>query len=383
MWDMNGSDLQIRWKEHQSAKSSAQVLLMNVPPVLDRGGVEEEIIWHLKQIENGLLRVGKLSTEFVGVPLPELKVSWHQSKQGKGRTKEERALSLNLLGTTYQQNGCPVYTVEVAEGSWKRLGPLWEIFHTGLSRRALGRKCLMVVMYNGKETNNDRVTMQHLRRVNVIYMDSLAHLVIPNIACVHKSVEVQMEDNSTPRHKFTDLSREFMFLSKTNEEGKVILMFDVIMPYVTGMLAGSAVITYCHDNLEAAILIKKIRQSVASWWYGYWTYVVKYKQGMIKKLMESFDIDAARLAAYSQFNADTLTVVADIPDVDNRLNDLEAELGIDQWTADIVESDGMKMSFTGHKEAVSKTLRDRPDNIFDADHSGPLRRTDFTHSTGN
>ena len=241
----------------------------------------------------------------------------------------------------------------------------------------------MVVMYNGKETNNDRVTMQRLRLVNVIYMDSLAHLVIPNIACVHKRVEVQMEDNSTPGHKFTDLLRECMFLSTTNEEGKVIPMFDVIMPYVTGMLAGSAVVTYHHDNIEAAILIKKIQQSVASWWYGYWTYVVKYKQGMIKKLMESFNIDAARLAAYSQFNADTLTVVADIPDVDGRLDNLEAKLGIDQWSAAIEESDGIKMSFTGHKEAVSKTLHDQPDDIFDADHSGPSRRTDVTHSTGN
>ena len=138
-WDMNGSGLQIRWKEHQSAKSNAQVLLMNAPHVLDHGRVEEEIIWHLQQIENSLLREGKLSTEFVGVPLPEIKVSWHQSKQGKGRTKEERALSLNLLGMTYQQNGCPVCTVEVAEGSWKHHGPQWEIFHTRLSRRALGR----------------------------------------------------------------------------------------------------------------------------------------------------------------------------------------------------------------------------------------------------
>ncbi len=72
--------------------------------------------------------------------------------------------------------------------------------------------------------------------------------------------------------------------------------------------------------------------------------------------MESIDIDAARLAAHSQFNADTLTVVANIPDVDGRLNDLEAKLGIDQWTADNEENDGIKMSFTGHKEAVSKTL---------------------------
>jgi hypothetical protein len=89
------------------------------------------------------------------------------------------------------------------------------------------------------------------------------------------------------------------------------------------------------------------------------------------------------LAAYSQFDIETLTVIANIPDVDSRLDNLEAKLGIDQWTADIEKGDGITISFTGHKEAVSKTLRDRPDNIFDADHSGPSRRTDFTHSTGN
>ena len=110
---------------------------------------------------------------------------------------------------------------------------------------------------------------------------------------------------------------------------------------------------------------------------------MKYKQGMIKKLMESFDIDAARLAAYSQFDVETLTVTADIPDVDGRLDDLKTKLGINQWTADIEKGDGIKISFSGHKEAVSKTLRYGPDDIFDADHSGPSRRTDFTHSTGN
>jgi hypothetical protein len=31
---------QVQWKEHQSADSSAQVLLMNVPVVLDTGGVK-------------------------------------------------------------------------------------------------------------------------------------------------------------------------------------------------------------------------------------------------------------------------------------------------------------------------------------------------------
>jgi hypothetical protein len=207
-WDIGGSGFQIRWKEYQAAESSAQVILLNVPPVLERGGVKEEIAWHLQRIEKRLLKEGKLAQQYIGVPLPRISVSWQQSKQGKGRTKEERLLSLNLLGPVYQQNGCPVCTVEVEEGSWARLGPLWEIFHTGLSRRALGRKCLMVVMYNGKETGGNQVTMQRLRRVNVMYMDSISLMIIPFVAVVHKQVEVQMADASRPSIKFTDLSRE-------------------------------------------------------------------------------------------------------------------------------------------------------------------------------
>ena len=382
-WDIGGSGLQVRWKEYQSAESSAQVILLNVPPILERGGVEEEITWHLQQIEKSLLKEGKLPQEFVGVPLPRINVSWRQSKQGKGRTKEERLLSLNLLGSVYQQNGCPVCTVEVEEGSWTRLGPLWEIFHSGLSRRALGRKCLMVVMYNGKETGGDRITMQRLRRVNVMYQDSISHMIIPYVAVVHKRVEVQMADSSRAPIKFTDLSREFMLLTSTNENGELIPMFDVIMPLTAGIHCGSAVVTFRHDNREAAILIRKIRQSVASWWYGYWTHVSRYKEGMIKKLMESFDTDAAKLAGYSTFNVENYTVNVEVPDVDGRLDDLERELGLDSWEADTEEIDGIKMTFTGHKQAVSKTLRDRPDDIFDCDRSGASRRTDFSQSTGN
>ncbi len=82
-WDMTESGLQVWWKEHQSAKSSAQVLLMNVPAVLEQGGVENEILWHQSEIEKKLLKRGTLPLEYVGIPLPDIKVSWRQSKQGK------------------------------------------------------------------------------------------------------------------------------------------------------------------------------------------------------------------------------------------------------------------------------------------------------------
>ncbi len=50
-WDMVDTGLQVWWKDHQLAESSAQVPLMNVPPVFDRGNVEGKIIWHLMEIE--------------------------------------------------------------------------------------------------------------------------------------------------------------------------------------------------------------------------------------------------------------------------------------------------------------------------------------------
>jgi hypothetical protein len=77
----------------------------------------------------------------------------------------------------------------------------------GLTRRALGRRSLMVVLYNGQETSSDRITMQRLRRVNVMYLEHLAHKIVPNIEVVHKRVEVQMANGSAPLHKYTDLCR--------------------------------------------------------------------------------------------------------------------------------------------------------------------------------
>jgi hypothetical protein len=117
VWDMVDTCLQIRLKEHQLADSSAQVLLMNILPVLNRSGVEGEILWHLAEIEKGLLKKGCLPTEYIGVPLPEFKVSWRQNKQGKGKNKAEKDLILHKLAA-FQENGCLVCTVEACEGSW-------------------------------------------------------------------------------------------------------------------------------------------------------------------------------------------------------------------------------------------------------------------------
>jgi hypothetical protein len=240
----------------------------------------------------------------------------------------------------------------------------------------------MIKMYNRRETGNDRITMQCLQRVNVMYMDNLAHMILPCIETVHKQVEIKIADGSK-KHNFTNLSREFMWLSSTDANGKEVPLFEVIIPFVSGMQSGSAVVTYRNDSNEAAILIRKIWQSVALWFFGYWTHVIKYKNGMIKKLMESFNIDAAKLAALLTFDVEMCTVDVEVPNVDRQLNDLKANLGITHWAADLEEIDEVKMTISGHREALAQTLHDHVNDIDNAEHSGPSRRTDFSISTGN
>jgi hypothetical protein len=52
-----------------------QILLKNVPPVLERGSIEGEIIWHLTEIEKGLPKKGVLPSEYVGVQLLEIRMT--------------------------------------------------------------------------------------------------------------------------------------------------------------------------------------------------------------------------------------------------------------------------------------------------------------------
>ncbi len=107
------------------ADSNAQVLLMCCPAVFNKQGIEEEIVFHLKAMEKDLIREGSLPSALLTEPLPQIAVSWHQNKQGRGRNQAEQSLCLNNL-EAFQRNGCLVCMVEAEEGSWERLGPLWQ-----------------------------------------------------------------------------------------------------------------------------------------------------------------------------------------------------------------------------------------------------------------
>ncbi len=193
-----------------------------------------------------------------------------------------------------------------------------------------------------------------------------------------------MEDKSRPPHKLTDLCREFMSLKSPHEGESSKFFLEAIIPIVSGHHQGCAIVTYCMDDKEAAALVKKIRHSVAAWFIGYWQNVMGYRLAMVKKLMESFDVDAALLARFFEFDPVTLTVQMTFGDGDKQFNSIEVGFRINQgWTADLEDKDGDRVDVVGHRKALAMTLRDRIKDVDNAAHCGPSRCLDFLHSTGN
>ncbi len=140
-----------------------------------------------------------------------------------------------------------------------------------------------------------------------------------------------------------------MGLTSPAADGPPVPLSNAIIPIVSGQQNGSATITYWTDNKAAVELICKICRSVAGWFYGYWIRVQHYKLGMVKKLMESFDINATLLVRFSVFDPVTLTVKTTFGDVDEQLERVEEDLGINQgWNVDSELGDDSRVDLIGH-----------------------------------
>ena len=158
-----------------------------------------------------------------------------------------------------------------------------------------------------------------------------------------------MEDGSTPPHKFTNPCREVMGLKVTEKDGTSSFVFDAIIPIRSGLHSGGTIISYHTDSILSAALAQNIRRCVTGWFFGYWVQVCKYKVGMVRKLMESFDIDSVLLAHFSIFDPMTLLVQLGFGDKDKLLEGVEADLGINQgWQANLENDNGAMVDVVGY-----------------------------------
>ncbi len=149
-----------------------------------------------------------------------------------------------------------------------------------------------------------------------------------------------MEDeNSACPYKFTNLCQEIMSMTISGIDPAPnqhkAYVFDAIIPILGGYKGVGATVTYRSDNSYAHELIAKMRKGIIPWLFHSWRLVCRYKLTMVQTFMESFNTDAALLARFSKFDANTFEVTTSFCDEDEYLKSMEADLRIDQgWAAD-------------------------------------------------
>ncbi len=101
-------------------------------------------------------------------------------------------------------------------------------------------------------------------------------------------------------------------------------------------------------------------------------------------IASTFDTQQALFSRYSTFDPATLVVDMEFGELDEKLESMEADVGIDQgWDVVREVSNGRGFAVEGYQAAMEKTLQDRIEDIDDANRSGQSWRSDFSQSTGN
>jgi hypothetical protein len=113
-----------------------------------------------------------------------------------------------------------------------------------------------------------------------------------------------------------------------------------------------------------------------------WRQVDHYSERTAQTLMEGFETDAALMAKFSVFDVENMTIQAEFVDQDNFLEDMAAEMDLDEDFNDDGAAGNVAFDFAGAVDQLEDTLRTK-DDLSDAERSGKSRRTGFSASTGN
>ena len=235
----------------------------------------------------------------------------------------------------------------------------------------------MVQVFNGGYSNTDRTTTQRLRRFHQVYLRKLVEFIIPSIENLNKVVEVRLSDLNVAKdpkakrpYKLTYLLKEIMGLTIMKEEEELRVVQSCI-PVARGMGAGTAKVTVRADFPEALELVDNLRRCPAGFFFGYWT-SRGWKETCVQTLMESFEIEAAQLAGFANFNTAAMRVTSPYAEEDDFLEMVEEELGLGAFTE--APKLAMSIDLGEAKEALASTLREK-DDLSEADKTGHSKRT--------
>ena len=137
--------------------------------------------------------------------------------------------------------------------------------------------------------------------------------------------------------------------------------------------------------LESKALLTKTSKHPPSWFWHALRVERGYSTGTVQRLMESFEVDNALLAAGSTWDSETMTVETPFAE-DNFLemveNDPELMLDEDDMVGD---NNKAEVNIEGDAAAnLAQILRNHDDNVtLKSAGSGPSRRSAFSSSTGN
>jgi hypothetical protein len=116
--------------------------------------------------------------------------------------------------------------------------------------------------------------MQWYQWCNVVDEISITSYTFPYIVNVHKSVEVQMEDeNAACPNKFTDLCQEITSLTIQGIDPVLdqhrAYVFNAIIPILGGYKGFGATVTYRSNNSFAHELIAKMKRGIVPWLFHF------------------------------------------------------------------------------------------------------------------
>jgi hypothetical protein len=291
----------------------------------------------------------------------------------------------------FMQNGCRIFHLEYNPSENARMDTVWTHFiELGRSELVLGRRSKIFVLPAPGLQNPTQITqVRWYMKFNIKYTAVSwihSHATITNL---DKWVEVSMTDpNTPPPRKFTTLHHKYMDL-RTPEGHEV---FHAVIPRVKSATRGSSInCLYLAGNPMAKDLLTKIMVCPSAWWWHLFK-CRGYTKRTAKSLMDSFDYKASLVADQSTFDKSTWTVTTQFANSDDFLNQVEAELGLDDDDDQSLDGslDGTphpKTSFeiSANSKASLASALDNPDMDLAANSHASAKSwcMNFSSSTGN